>query len=192
MQRLSRLASLACIALLCCAGSAPAGPHLTPDEALRLAFPGCAIERTTSFLTKEQRKRANELAGKDVGTSIVHAYVATRKGDLVGRAYFDEHRVRTLPETIMVVVDREDRIERIEVLSFGEPEQYLPRGAWYGQFRGKRLDEDLRLEHGIKGVTGATLTARATTDAARRVLALHAVTTEPTPSPPDGTTGTRP
>ena len=67
-----------------------------------------------------------------------------------------------------------------------EPEEYLPRPSWYAQFIGKRLDDDLRLKRGIKGVTGATLTARATTDAARRLLALHAVAFPEVPEPPQG------
>ena len=75
----------------------------------------------------------------------------------------------------MVAVDPEGAVFRIEVLSFSEPEEYLPREHWYGQFQGRKLDDDLAISRGIRAVSGATLTARATTEAARRVLALHAV-----------------
>ena len=61
---------------------------------------------------------------------------------------------------------------------FAEPKDYLPRAKWYAQFVGCKLDGRLRLKRGIKGVTGATLTARATTGAARRMLALHQVLEE--------------
>jgi hypothetical protein len=61
------------------------------------------------------------------------------------------------------------------MLSFGEPEEYIPRTKWYAQFMGKGLQDDLRLKGDIKGVSGATLTATATASAARRTLALHAV-----------------
>lgn len=156
--------------------TAPASKvYLTVEEALALAFPECEVEHTTVFLTKEQRKEANRLAKLDVETSLVHVYTALREGQLVGRAYFDTHKVRTLKETIMVVVDPRDRIQRLELLAFAEPEDYVPRANWYGQFKGKVLDEELSLDRGIRGVTGATLTARATTNAARRILALHAV-----------------
>ena len=37
------------------------------------------------------------------------------------------------------------------------------------------FDDELSMKRGIRAVTGATLTARATTDAARRVLAVHKV-----------------
>jgi len=148
---------------------------VTVDEALKLAFPGCEVARRTAFLTPEQMKRARELAGAEVPSALLTYYVATRNGQPAGTAYFDTHRVRTLPETLMIVVDPQNRVSRIEVLSFREPEEYLPRGAWYQQFLGKGLDADLQLKRGIRPVTGATLTARATTDAVRRVLALHQI-----------------
>ena len=30
-------------------------------------------------------------------------------------------------------------VERIEILSFGEPVDYIPGGKWYAQFTGKKL-----------------------------------------------------
>ncbi len=70
--------------------------------------------------------------------------------------------------------------EPVQPELFGNPKRldYLPRGAWYGQFAGRGLDDELELKRGIKGVTGATLTARATTAAARRLLATHRVRSE--------------
>ena len=160
------------------AAPAPASARvfLTVDEALELAFPGCRVERTTVYLTEEQLARAGQLAGGEVEGALVHPYVARcPDGEGGGVAYFDSHRVRTLPETLMVVVGPEDEVTRIEVLSFKEPPDYIPREAWYDQFEGRELDPELDLKRGIRAVTGATLTARATTDAVRRVLAVHRV-----------------
>ena len=82
--------------------------------------------------------------------------------------------MRTLPETILVAVDPKGAIARIEVLSFSEPEEYLPRETWYGQFPGRTLGDELSEKKGIRPVTGATITVRVTVEAARRVLALDA------------------
>jgi hypothetical protein len=164
--------------LLLTAVPAAARVFVTVDEALKLAFPGCEVVRRTAFLTPEQVKRARGLAGAEVPSALVNYHVATRGGQPAGTAYFDTHRVRTLPETLMIVVDPQGRVGRIEVLSFREPEEYMPRGAWYQQFLGKTLVPDLQLKRDIRPVTGATLTARATTDAVRRVLALHRVLAE--------------
>jgi len=156
--------------------------YLTREEALRLAFPGAAVERKTAFLTVEQQKAAQKLSGDEaLPAALVTYYAATKDGKEVGTAYFDVHVVRTMPETVMIVVDPAGAITRIEVLSFSEPEEYMPRAQWYAQFTGKKLDDELSLKRAIHPVTGATLTARATTDAARRVLALHRVLHSPAP-----------
>jgi FMN-binding protein len=177
----SRSSATALLALLLVAGAgrpADAKVFVTVDEAVRLAFPGCEIAKRNAFLTPEQVKRARELSQGEVPSALLTYYAATRGGQPAGTAYFDTHRVRTLPETLMVVIDPQGRVGRIEVISFREPEEYMPRGAWYEQFRGKALGPDLQLKRDIRPVTGATLTARATTDAVRRVLALHRVLAE--------------
>jgi Na+-translocating ferredoxin:NAD+ oxidoreductase RnfG subunit len=87
----------------------------------------------------------------------------------------------------MVAVDADGKVLRVEVLAFREPQDYLPRDLWYGQFDGKKLDDDLDVKRAIRGVTGATLTVRATTDAVRRILAIHRLLTASDPPAEAGT-----
>lgn len=151
---------------------------LTRDEAFELAFPKAKVERTTAFLSKEEQKKVSKLSGVDFDRGCIYPYVAKKDGKVVGTAYLDNHRVRTQRETVMIVVTPDSKVARIEVLAFGEPTDYIPRDIWYGQFTGKPLSEELNLKRAIRGVAGATLTARATTDSARRVLAVHQVLAE--------------
>ena len=168
-----------CLALLvvCCAsgawGPARAGVLLSVEEALRLAFGDATVERESVFLTEEEIAAASDAAGELVVRALVVRYVARRDGAAAGTAYLDVHRVRTLEETLFVAVRPDGTVDRVEVLSFDEPPDYMPRKGWYEQFDGRGLDDDLRLSRGIRAVTGATLTATATTAAARRVLAVH-------------------
>lgn len=150
---------------------------LTQDEALALAFPDAVIERATAFLDDAQRTRAASLAGPDVAieSGVVTYYLARRDGAAVGVAYFDAHRVRTLPQVLMVVIGPDDRIRRIETVSFREPPEYRAPNGWLRQFDGSGLGEDLSLKGSIANITGATLTAGAVGRAARRTLALHRV-----------------
>lgn len=152
---------------------------MTQDEALELAFPGAErVERRTAYLTDEDLRRASELAGEgaEVEVAVLPYYVAlAQDGRPVGVAYFDAHRVRTLPEVLMVVVDVEDRVRRVEVVRFSEPPEYRAPGGWMDQFGDRPLDGELSLKGDIANITGATLTARAVTAAVRRVLALHEV-----------------
>ncbi len=189
---LHRLAAGCSLAALLAPLAAPARLYLGLEQALELAFPGCHVERRTVYLDAAELARAAELADVEVESALVVPYVASCGGRPRGTAYFDAHRVRTLPETVMVVVDPEDRVERVEVLSFDEPPDYLPRAPWYRQFAGRALGPGLALKRDIHGVTGATLTARATTEAVRRVLALHAVLEArgaPGSQAPDGASG---
>ncbi len=135
--------------LLSSASPSLAKSLLTQEEALRLAFPkGAVVTRKTAFLSEADRA---EVARRSAGApppGLVVYYVATVEGKDAGTAYFDTHVVRTLPETILVAVDSKGAIARIEVLSFSEPEEYLPREAWYGQFPGRPLTDELSEKKG--------------------------------------------
>ncbi|HIF20922.1 MAG TPA: FMN-binding protein [Gemmatimonadetes bacterium] len=150
---------------------------LTQDEALALAFPGAQMERRTAFLDDAQLTRASALAGPDVDVEsvVVTYYVALRDGEPVAVAYFDAGRVRTLPQVLMIVLDPDARVTRIETVSFREPPEYRAPNGWLQQFFGRALNDDLSLKGEIANITGATLTAGAVTRATRRVLALHAI-----------------
>ncbi len=106
---------------------------------------------------------------------MVTHYVATRGDSALGVAYFDAHRVRTLPEVLMIVVTPDRRVDRVEVLKFAEPPDYRPPEEWLEAFRGRELSPSLARGRDIVNVTGATLTSRAVTRAVRRTLALHRV-----------------
>jgi hypothetical protein len=147
--------------------------YLTLDEALKLALPGCALEKQTVYLTDAQKRRAGELAGEPLESGLARPIVARKDGKLVGTAYVDVHKVRTLKQALFVVVAPDHKVARVELLSFAEPEEYAPRPAWYAQFAGKPLDDELHLKRSIRGIAGASLSARATTAAVRRVLAVH-------------------
>jgi Na+-translocating ferredoxin:NAD+ oxidoreductase RnfG subunit len=169
-------------------GSVAAAILRSQEEALRDAFPGAAVERETRFLDDEQAKRI-EGEGVKLGSRVVIRYVGTRTGDRVGVAYFDTHIVRTLAETIMVLVDPQGKVTRIEILSFEEPPDYLPREKWLDQFDGAELSDELSLKRGIRAIAGATLSSRAVTDAVRRVLAIDRELRPAAPKPPPGSSG---
>lgn len=150
---------------------------LTQDEALALAFPGASTERVTAYLGDAELERARGLAGPEVEieSTVVTYYVAWRGDEPLGIAYFDVHRVRTLPEVLMVVVGPDDRIHRLETVVFREPPEYRAPEGWLRLFEARSLAPELSLKGDIPNLTGATLTSGAVTRASRRVLALHDV-----------------
>ena len=154
----------------------PLGAQITMQEARESAFPPPAtVDRKTAYLSEAALDSARAEAGPDapVSQSVVSYYVGSQDGKPVGVAYFDSHRVRTVNEVLMIVVEPDDRIREIEVLRFAEPPEYRPGERWLSQFGGKPLTPALSLRGDIAMMTGATLTSNAVTRAARRVLALH-------------------
>ncbi len=147
----------------------------TTQEALALAFPGAQLVRKEHILSEPQAEKIKTISRGDLTGRWIVAYEAWRDGRLVGVGFFDTHRVRTLNETLLVAISPEGRILRVEAVAFREPAEYMAKEAWVKQFEGKGLDSQLSLKGSIHPLSGATLTAHAMTDAARRCLALHQV-----------------
>ena len=157
---------------------------LSVEEALELAYPECQFARESIFLTEKEQKSAEKLAGHKLESRLLLRYTAMRQKEgeepkLAGWAYLDTHKVRAKRESLLIVVNPDDSIRRIEVLAFLEPREYLPRAIWYAQFKGKKLNKDLRINRDIRGVSGATLTGEATLIAVRKILAAHQITMHP-------------
>ncbi len=148
--------------------SAPARVLMTQEQALASAFPNARPARQTFFLTAQQLDAARKESGVDFKEQLVIRYATP-----AGFAYFDTHRVRTLPETVMIVVTPDGQVSRVEILSFDEPTDYFPRRRWLDQLLGRHLDKDLSLKGAVRPISGASLTGQAIVNATRKVLALH-------------------
>ena len=149
---------------------------LSQKDALALAFPeGTRVERKTAFLTDAQAADAEKAAGGKIDAKVWTYYVGTSSSGAAGTAYFESHKVRTMNEAFMVVVNPDATVRFIEILSFAEPGEFLAPKKWLGQFEGKPLSEDLMLRRGLRNITGASITSDAVTRGVRRVLAVHQV-----------------
>lgn len=148
---------------------------VTRAEALADVFSGAVVETERVFLTPSQIERAESLSGEEIPSALLVRYVAKQDDQVVGRAYIDTHVVRTKRESLLISLSAEGLVKRIDVTAFLEPRDYMAPESWLGQYDGKALDDELNLRRLIRPIAGATLTAIATNDAARRVLAIDAV-----------------
>ncbi len=165
---------LVTVAVLLGAGPAGAKVYASQQEALQAAFPEAdRIERRNFVLTPEQVERIEQRSRAPLDSRIVTLHVGWRGGEVLGYALIDIHTVRTLPEALMTVLEPEGSVRSVRVLAFHEPEDYLPPRRWFEQFEARRLDSNLRLRRGVHAISGATLSAQATTRSVRRALALH-------------------
>ncbi|NOY45522.1 MAG: FMN-binding protein [Deltaproteobacteria bacterium] len=164
----------AAVAILCLATpGAWARTYLTKSQALDLAFPDAdQVEARSLFLTKEQASRVEARSGASLDGRLSTLYVGKRRGETVGYAVIEAATVRTLPQTLLVVLEPDGAVRLVRVLAFFEPEEYRPPLRWLDQFRGRRLSSGLRLGGEIQGITGATLSAQAVTRQVRKAAAL--------------------
>ena len=147
------------------------GGTITREEALAAVFPGATVKAERVFLTRSQRADIADRARVDVESGLVARYVATSGGVVVGRAYIDTHVVRTKRESLLISLNADGTVRRIDVTAFLEPPDYLASARWLRQYEGRGLSDDLAVRRAIRTIAGATLTGAATNAAVRRVLA---------------------
>ena len=102
-----------------------------------------------------------------------HTFYSSSNSADKSSASFHTQKVRSKSQTIMLHITEEGEIIDILLCKFKEPAKYKPSKKWLGQFIGKTLNEDLRLKRDIDGVSGATLTSRATVKSVREILTAH-------------------
>ncbi len=178
MRSMRSSTGAAAVALGLAAAAPIAGQGISREEALRGVYPGAAIRAEQVFLTPAQQREAATRAGADAPSALVARYVATRDGQVVGRAYVDTHTVRTKKESLLISLDVAGQLKRIDVTAFLEPAEYRASEGWLRQYRDRRLDRDLTINRAIRPIAGATLTAQAINAAVRRVLVIDGVLQE--------------
>jgi hypothetical protein len=161
--------------LLAIGGPMVSAQGISRDEALSGAFPGAEIRAEQLFLTAAQLEQARARGKVAIPSGLVARYLAVRNGQTVGRAYVDTHTVRTKKESLLISLDAEGRVLRIDITAFLEPPEYRASEPWLRQYRGRGLTDDLSVNRAIRPIAGATLTARAASEAVRRVLAIDQV-----------------
>ena len=146
------------------------------QEALTVAFPEAEhIETKTLFLTDEQVQYVSTLATAPLESKLATIYVGQKAGQVLGYAFIETNMVRTLPETFLIVISPTGVVQKLFVLAFYEPEEYMPSERWLKQFDRKPLSPELHVRRDIHGIAGATLSSRAITSGVRKALSLFQV-----------------
>lgn len=177
-SRMARQSSTGLV-LLIASVSVAAAQGITREEALAASYPSAEIRAEQVFLTAVQQKQAADRAGTDVPSQLIARYIATKDGKVIGRAYVDTHTVRTKKESLLISLDQEGKVMRVDVTAFLEPVEYRATEPWLRQYRDRVLSDDLGINRAIRPIAGATLTARATNTAVRRVLAVDRILETP-------------
>jgi Na+-translocating ferredoxin:NAD+ oxidoreductase RnfG subunit len=146
------------------------------ESALRLAFPGADdVVKREIFLDSEEKTDVERRARVELQSRLITVYVGLKGQSVVGYAFIETHKVRSLPETILVVIEPDGRARAVHLLAFHEPQEYAPSDGWLEQFEGRPLNDELSLRGDVDGISGATMTANSITASVRRILAVFEV-----------------
>jgi Na+-translocating ferredoxin:NAD+ oxidoreductase RnfG subunit len=130
------------------------------------------VIRETLFLDETQLQQIEAKAKMPLSSAIITYYVGYRAGKPYRYVFFEDQVVRTKKAVLLVAISASAQIEKVEVLAFYEPLDYLPISRWFNLFTGKTLADAIMPGNDIDGVTGATLSVRAFAGVARRALAV--------------------
>lgn len=142
-----------------------------PEKALQEIYPGGKVEVKTIPVTKDDIKSLEKQYGLKVDPGLADFYIVKKDGKVIAYGYVDVHIVRTKPEMVLYTITPDGKIDVVQVLAFQEPLDYLPDESWFKQFHG-RDENSVRFKKDISNVSGATLTARAAAENARKALLL--------------------
>jgi thiamine biosynthesis lipoprotein len=148
--------------------------YATPEEALKRLLPDAdAIREEQVTLTDQQKQAVEQLIDTRIKEERYTVWHASREGASIGTAVQVEVIGKERPITFLVAVGPERAVLGIEVLIYRESQGHEIRsGRFMKQFTGKTLAAPLRLGKDIDAISGATLSSRATTYAAKKALAL--------------------
>jgi hypothetical protein len=168
-------AAVCAVVLLAAAGNVAARLYYSKEEAFEQAFgTGAAIEALPVFLTDEQVTAIEQKAKAKLDSQLFTFYEGRRDGKLLGYAAIESHTVRTQAETVLFVLSPQGELTKTLILAFHEPPEYQPPARWLAKLSGKKVEE-LVMNYGIDGISGATLSVRSELESARKVMLIFAL-----------------
>ena len=172
---MGKMKNILLLLLLAVATLVQATVFYSKEEAFELAFgKGAEVEPQAVFLTDEQAEKIEKTAQVKLESKLYTLHVGRRGGQVLGYAAIESHNVRTQPETVMILLSPTGELVKVEMLAFHEPPEYQPPARWFEKLYHRPLGE-LRLNQGVDGISGATLSSRASLDGVRKAMAIWQV-----------------
>lgn len=146
----------------------------TPEEALRVAFPGAErFESEPRPLDDAVRDRVSKAVGYPIREHLVTVTEAWGEGGLLGRAIVMHEIAKTLPFSFLVALRPDGAVDQVLLLTYREPRGgEIARKVFRDQYRGKTLADPIRRGRDIRNISGATISVDALSRGVRRAIAL--------------------
>jgi hypothetical protein len=139
---------------------------------LAVAFPkGAEVVERTILLSGEQKQEVERRSQAKLSSNLFHFFVGKVGGQVSGYAVIDSRLMRSNLAVYMVVLDPNFVVQKVVVLAFNEPLEYMPADGWYKHLEGDRPIADLIPGQGIPPIAGSTLSTNGLSDGVRAVRA---------------------
>jgi Na+-translocating ferredoxin:NAD+ oxidoreductase RnfG subunit len=168
----------AAVALLCLAPAAHAeGLYLSEAQLAQKLFPDAPhMTAATVTLTDAEAEQVSRLFGYRIEQRSYRALTVSDDQQVLGTVFVLDVLGQNAPITFGVGVTRDGIIRGVEVVAYREPRgEEIRSPRFLRQLQGKSITDKVALGADVDAVTGATISSRSATFAARKALALAAV-----------------
>ena len=131
-----------------------------------------SVEKKNLILTKDEAEAIQKAAEAKLNSKIVRLYKVEEVSEVAGYAVLLKRKVRTKNAAVLYMLDNNQTIKAIEIVSFKEPLEYKPNDSWREVFEGKSSADMLISGKDIPTISGATMSAKSITDMSRIALAI--------------------
>lgn len=137
---------------------------VSPIEAMQESFGvTCNVNKKNILLNNKQFHTLQKTAKTKLDTKIYRIYFAKNKEKICGVGILINRKVRSKNAVVLYTFEH-DSLKDMQIIAFNEPIEYLPTKSWQEQFK---------TDQNIAPITGATLSARAVSDASKIAKALY-------------------
>ncbi|MEE8397656.1 MAG: FMN-binding protein [Desulfobacterales bacterium] len=101
-------------------------------------------------------------------------HFATKDGKKTAVAIFDEQSGKWGPVKYLIGLNLDGSVKRVVVLSYSEKRgRPIARKSFLGQYKGKNSKSEMTVGKDITGISGATISSKATTFAVNKVIVIY-------------------
>ena len=182
MHRRASLHVLILVGVLCVAGPAAASGstaretkvHLDKPDALAQVFPEAdQVVELRHLLSKDELKRIEARMDRRLEEGGFYLYVGLAAGKPIGYAAIVSHIGKVKPITHIVGVTPAGEVSEVAVMIYRESHgDEVADRRFMAQYRGKTLEDPIRIDRDIINIAGATLSGRAICNGVRKALAV--------------------
>jgi Na+-translocating ferredoxin:NAD+ oxidoreductase RnfG subunit len=162
------------ILLLITVALARADVYLDEKHASGLVLRGStSVDREEKLLSAADRAELEKVSGLRFPALQYTFFIGRKGGEIAGYAVVMNEIGKSEPITFMVGVGTDGRVGDVAVMVFRESRGWeVKEPRFTRQFRGKKLDNPIRVNQDVMNYTGATLSSEAVARGVKKALAL--------------------